>query len=106
LGGLGNGRLSWHLNRLNRYLQEHKEINLNNPFSFWHMDFTTDPQKVIGGLLCQMAEAKGGLPAIKKLFSYGNSDEQFYAAVNAVFGVSNEQLNDFLRKNISKYAER
>ncbi|MBI3363890.1 MAG: hypothetical protein HY033_03175, partial [Ignavibacteriae bacterium] len=104
LGGHRGKSLSWHLKRMNQYLHDHPDLNLNDLFSFWHIDFTTDPSKVFGGLLCKMAEEKGGLPAVKKLFSFGSSNDDFYRAIEEMFGVKREGLNDFLRSTIAKYA--
>ncbi len=53
-----------------------------------------------------MAEEKGGLPIIRKLMTYGNEDEDLYRAIQETFGVSKENLNDFLRKELAEYATK
>ena len=106
LGGSKGHTLSWHIKRMDQYLQEHTDLNLDTVLTFWHMDYYTDPIYVFGGLLCKMAEEKDGLMMLKKLMSYGKSDEDFYKAVEAVFGVPQNKLNNFLRAKIAEYAAK
>ncbi len=103
LGGSKGHELLWHMKRMNQYLKEHQEFNLNDLLAFWHFDNTTDPQYVFGGLLCKMALEKGGLTALKQLMSFGNEDKDFYKAVETVFGVKQSTLNDFIRAKLSQY---
>ena len=50
-----------------------------------------------------MIYEKKGYDGIFKLLSAGNSDEDFYKAIEKYFGVNRENLNTYLRKEISKY---
>ncbi|HYQ86245.1 MAG TPA: hypothetical protein VES59_03275 [Bacteroidota bacterium] len=106
LGGSKGHELSWHLKRADQYLREHPQLNLDTVLAFWHMDYYTDPIYVFGGLLCKMADEQGGLPLLKRLMSYGKSDADFYRAVQAVFGVPQKSLNNFLRRKIAEYAAK
>ena len=106
LGGSKGNDLLWHVRRLHQYLYYHDSLNLNDLLSFRHMDDETDPTRTIGGLLCMIADEKGGLPAIKKLLSYGNTDVAFYNAIEVVFGVKKEGINVFIRQKIAEYSKR
>ncbi|GJQ20422.1 MAG: hypothetical protein HBSIN02_07770 [Bacteroidia bacterium] len=63
-------------------------------------------QYFIGGLLCKMAEDKGGLSLIRKLMIYGPNDEDLYRAIHDVLGVNKENVNNFLRKKLVEYATK
>jgi hypothetical protein len=95
-GSLGHN-LKWHLTRLNDYLNQHPEINLNDLEKFWYMDNYTNPNSTIQGLLCYIAYQKGGLESLKKLMSH----EDTYVAVEKSFGIKKDGLNKFLRQQIN-----
>ena len=70
---------------MNEYLQSHPHIDLSNPFEFNYIDEETNPQYVIGALLCDLIIEKEGKDSLLKVFqNYG----------------SNEELLDYLNKNI------
>jgi len=103
---LGNSlgfTLEEHLKKLNTYLKNHPEINLNNSLDYIRIDDYTNYQYTIGGLFCKMIYEKKGYDGIFKLLSAGNSDEDFYKAIEKYFFVKRENLNTYLRKEISKY---
>jgi hypothetical protein len=104
LGGSKGHALSWHMKRMHQYLEEHPELDLNNLLAFWHFDNLTDPQYVFGGLLCELALQKGGLPVLKQLMSYGPEDKDFYNAVEMVLGVRQSHLNKFIRTKLTECA--
>ncbi len=106
LGGHKGHDLSWHIRRMDRYLMEHPALDLDTVLGFWDMDFQTTPLYVFGGLLCKMAEDKGGLPMLKRLMSSGKTDDDFYRAIEDIFGVPRTKLNGFLRSKISEYASK
>ncbi len=106
LGGSRGHELSWHMKRIEQYLEEHPDLDLNNLLGFWHFDAVTDPKYVFGGLLCEMALRKGGLPALKRLLSYGSDDKDFYAAIEDLFGVEQQSLNKFIRTGLKKYTDK
>ncbi|MDO5635805.1 MAG: hypothetical protein Q4G18_00955 [Myroides sp.] len=77
--------LSYHIKRVNEYLQSNPHIDLSDPFEFYYMDEKTNPQYVIGALLCDLIIEKEGKDGLLKAFqNYG----------------SNEELLDYLNKNI------
>ena len=101
VGGSQGHDLSWHIRRNHEYLKDHTDIDV---LSFKGVDAFVGPAYFIGGLLCRMADDKGGLPLVRKLMTYGPDDEDFYRAVHDVFGISKDQLNSFLREKLAEYA--
>ena len=106
LGGSKGHDLSWHMKRMQHYLEQHRDLDLNNLLAFWHFDASTDPQYVFGGLFCRLALEKGGLPTLKQLFSIGDKDSDFYRAIETVFGVQQQKLNQFIRTKLAEYVTR
>ena len=101
LGGSRGHDLDWHIRRTNSYLQDHPGADL---LSLNNIDFATGTVYVVGGLICRMADEKGGLDLLRKLFGYGGEEQDFYRAMKDVFGVEQNKLNQFLRDKISEYA--
>lgn len=95
-GSLGHN-LKWHLTRLNDYLNQHSEINLNDLESFWYMDNFTNPKSTIQGFLCYMAYQNGGLGKLKRLLSHDDT----YIAIEKEFGIEKDKLNEYLRRQIN-----
>ncbi len=104
LGGSRGHDLSWHVRRMQQYLNDHPELDLNDLLGFWHFDPQTDPKYVFGGLLCRLALDKGGMSTLRRLFSFGQKEKDFYDAIEAVFGVKQQELNRFIRTKLAAYA--
>ena len=94
-GSMGQG-LKWHLVRLNDYLKQHPELDLNEYEKFWFMDNFTNPKGTIQGLLCYIAYKNGGIEMLKELMAYDNFD----TAIENVFKIKRNELNKFLREQI------
>ena len=103
VGGSQGHDLIWHIRRNYEYLKNHTDVDV---LSFKGVDAFVGPAYFIGGLLCKMAEVKGGLPLVRKLMTYGPEDEDLYRAIHDVFGVRTENVNDFLRKKLAEYAAK
>jgi hypothetical protein len=103
LGGSLGLSLEDHLKKLNNYLEQHPEVNLNNPLDYIRIDDYTNYQYTIGGLICKMMYERKGYNGVFELLKAGNTDEDFYKAIEKYFGVKRENLNTFLRKEIGKY---
>jgi hypothetical protein len=102
LGGSRGQDLLWHIRRNYEYLKDHLEVDV---VSFKGVDAYVDSHYFIGGLLCKMAEEKGGLPLIQKLMTYGRDDEDLYRAIQDTFGVRKADVNIFLRAKLAQYAQ-
>lgn len=96
-GGSMGHDLRWHLARLNTWLQQHPETDLNNMNDFYYMDHYTNPKSTIQGLLCLMAYEKGGLAAIRRTMGY----HSFTQLLQQEYGVAANEWNTFLRKEIA-----
>ncbi len=102
-----NGKpLIYHIKRVNDYLKLHPEIDLNKPTDFWQMDEETNPQYVIGALLCDKALRDGGLEKLKRIFSYGLSDEELLLMIEKELNIKKDNLNTYFRSRISDIANK
>lgn len=101
VGGSGGHDLSWHIRRNYEYLKDHPDIDV---LSFEGVDAYVDPAYFIGGLLCKMANEKGGITMIRKLMTYGKGNQNLYRAMWDIFGIDKEHINDFLRNALAEHA--
>ncbi len=100
VGGSKGRELSWHLKRNYEYLKLHPGTDI---LTFKGVDPHEPAQYFVGGLLCKMAEEKGGIPMIRKLMSYGKQDDDLYRAIGDIFGADRQHINDFLRKALAEH---
>ncbi|MBC7552369.1 MAG: hypothetical protein H7257_00160 [Taibaiella sp.] len=98
-GSLGHD-LPWHLNRVDNYLRQHPEINLQNLDDFYYIDNFTNPTSTIVGMFCLDAYRKGGVEALKKMIRYPTIEE----LIRSEYGVSQDGWNNFLRNKINEMA--
>jgi hypothetical protein len=97
-GHLGHA-LAYHKKRVQAYLATHA-VDLTKPLQFTNLDDETNPQYVMGGIFCEYALRQGGLPKLKRLFSYGTSDEAFFTALQQELGLSRKQLPRFIAQQL------
>ena len=97
-GSLGHN-LDWHLHRINQYLKEHPEIDLNFLDKFYYMDNLTNPNSALKGLLCELTFKKKGVIGLKKLMSYNSLDE----ILSEEFNVKKLDWNKFFRTMLQSY---
>jgi hypothetical protein len=90
--------LDWHLKAVKAYFENHKDYDDKNIFELPVMisDYTGLPYAV-GGLLCKLTYEKGGYPALFRLFEYGNTNEDFYLAIENELGIKQENLIGFIK---------
>ena len=101
-----NGKsLLYHVKRVNEYLQLHPEINLNEPTEFWKMDSETNPQYVIGAILCDKALREGGFDKLKKILNSGDSDKELKIMIEDELKIKKDMINLYLRNRISEIAK-
>ena len=96
-GGHFGHDLAYHKKRVRAYLTTHA-IDLQNPLAFTALDEQTNPQYVIGAIFCEAALKAGGLAKLKRLFSYGISDEAFYTALKQEFKLDKKDLPRFIER--------
>ena len=106
LGGSRGYSLEWHLKRMNTYLKSNPNINFNNMLSLRTMDEYSDYRYVIGGLIAKRIYEKGGWNLIKEFMNTGNSDEDYYKAIEKYLGVKRADLNEYIRKQIEIEANK
>ena len=103
VGGSAGHDLLWHIRQNYEYLKDHRDIDV---LSFHGVDPFVGPHYFVGGLLCAMAEEKGGFPLVRRLMTYGPADEDFYRAIHDVFGVAAKGTNAFLRTKLEEFARK
>jgi len=96
-GGSMGHELYWHIKRLDQYLQQHKEINLDKLDDFYYMDNYTNPYGTIVGMLCLDAYHRNGIEGLKHIMSYTSIDDILLQE----FGVGRGGWDIFLRKMIN-----
>ncbi len=100
-GSLGHD-LAYHLKRLNQYLKQHPEIDLNDIDEFYYMDNFTNPLSTIQGLLCSMAYNKDGITGLRRTMKYPTLD----ALLQKEYGVKKGEWDKFFRERIEKIEAR
>jgi hypothetical protein len=108
MGGSVGLSLKEHLKFLKEDLIIHKEYDLTNLLLYGNkkvnVNYNTSYLYVIGGLLCKLVYEKEGYEGIFKLLKVpNNSNVEFYSAIEKHIGVKQENLNEFLRKELEKY---
>gem|GEM_PF-511130 len=97
--------LIYHLKRVNEYLVQHQEIDLNEFTEFYSMDSKTNPQYVIGAVICDEALKKGGIEKLKIMLNAGSTDEELIETIHKELGIAPTDLNSFFRSKISELAK-
>ncbi len=93
--------LEWHLKKLKDYLNEHPEIDLNSPLNLVNMDHVTGYKYALGGLFVKIAFEQGGVNKVRLLLDSGNSNEDFFLALETVLGIKRNSLNSYIRKYLN-----
>jgi len=101
LGGSAGRELNWQLKRVNDYLEQHPQTDLNDFEDFWYSDLYTNPESVIKGMICHIVYAKDGMEGLKRLMSYTSLKEIFKVELQ----VENDQWNSYLRTKIREYSK-
>jgi len=96
--------LIYHIKRVNQYLLNHPEIDLSDPAGFYQMDAETNPQYVIGALICDMALNQGGIKKLQMLFNCGTGDKDLYKAMETELNLKKSDFNSYFRKTIAYWA--
>jgi len=102
LGGSRGKPLEWHLKRTNEYLERHPEVDLNNLLELVNLDEYTDYHYSLGGLIVKLIYEKGGWKMVKEFMRSGNSEENYYLAIEKHLGVKRDALNAYLRKKLKE----
>ncbi|PRY48033.1 hypothetical protein B0I27_11720 [Arcticibacter pallidicorallinus] len=98
-GGSMGRPVSWHLKRVNQYLEQHPEVDLNNLEDFWYTDPYTNPGSAIHGMICHLIYDKGGFQALKKAMTYTALEDIFEKELHVAKG----EWNRYLRAAIARY---
>lgn len=94
--------LLYSVKRVNEYLKNHPEIDLNKPDDFWKLDEETNPQYVTGAIICDIAFEKGGINTLKRFLNNSKSEEEFLLFIEKELKVKKGDLNKTIRQRIEK----
>lgn len=93
--------LEYHTKRIDNYLKANPEIDLSNPFDFYFMDEETNPQYVIGALLCDLIIERKGKNGLLETFKNHSTNEELLDHLNKEILFENESLNGVLKERIN-----
>jgi hypothetical protein len=104
-GGSRGYSLEKHIQKLKKYLNKHKEINLNNLLDYeGAIDDTTNIEYTLGGLLCATLIKKIGKNRFIELVDKTSSNpNNFYILLCDALKIKKEELHQTLIKEIEKY---
>lgn len=97
--------LLYSIKRVNEYLKNHPEIDLNKPNEFWKLDEETNPQYVTGAIICDIAFEKGGINTLKHFLNNSKSEEEFLLFIEKELRVKKGDLNKTIRQRIEKISK-
>ena len=99
--------LDFHFSRLNDYLNENPDLDLNDLFAFRYMDEYTNPIHVISALFVQEAYKRSDIVGIKNLMTAGNIYpdlnyiERYFRSIKDVLGIKRTEINTFIRNKLN-----
>lgn len=102
LGGSRGKGLSYHLQKLHVYLEDHPEQDLTNILEMKNLDSETSYHYVIGGLFAKRIYEKGGWKMLIEFMNSGTRDEDYYEALERLLGVEQRDLGSYIRAEIVK----
>ncbi len=105
--------LYWQMRRTSEYLRTHPALT-DNVLAVQQIDTSgegesamndvMDATGVWGGIVCRAAQQKGGAEAVRALFTFSDTDEGFFQALETVLGIKRTNVNDWLRARLAEYA--
>ncbi len=99
--GLSRGKeLDWHLEKLQKHLAEHPEIDLGEMLKLVRIDGTTGYSYVLGGYIVKSIFEEGGYPALKSAMNEGRKEADFYRLIKKYLGVNRKDINIVFRERI------
>lgn len=101
-GGSRGKTHDWHLEKLNNYLIDNPDLDLNNLLDLINMDDFTDFRYVIGGLFIKIAYEKEGAKLVEQLMISDNSDIAFYEVLETKLGINKQSINKYIRDYLKK----
>ena len=98
--------LIYHVKRVNNYLKFHPEIDLNQPNDFWKLDEETNPQYVIGAIICSLIIEKGNTVLLKEFLNNSKTNEELLKFMEQKLNIESNTLNKHLRTKIDSISKK
>ncbi len=106
-GGSSGYSLEWHLRKLNEFLTENPEYNLDTidelKTDIPNGEYLTDFRYVIGGLISKNIYEKEGMQGLNDAIDSGQTNMDFYNLVYEKLGVKKDDFGKYLKLEVKKY---
>ena len=107
VGGSSGYSLEWHLRKLNEFLAESPEYNLDTidelKTDIPNGEYLTDFRYVVGGLICKNIYEKEGMQGLYDAMESGQTNKDFYNLVYEKLGVKKDDFGKYIKLEVSKY---
>jgi len=106
-GGSSGYSLEWHLRKLNEFLSENPEYNLDTidklKTDIPNGEYLTDFRYVVGGLICKNIYDKEGMEGLFNAMESGRTNKDFYNLVLKKLDVKKENFGKYIKLEVKKY---
>jgi len=92
--------------KLAEFLKRNDTMTFQNFLDSPYLEGGTTFFYTIGGVLCKMADQKGGPTAVKALLEAGIDNEELYQKIESVLGIKRENVTEILRAKVKEYSGR
>jgi hypothetical protein len=94
----------FHIKRINEFLQNHPETDLNNitDYTTIFMDYETDPHYFYGALFVDYILKNGGIKRLKEVLNTKISDDDFENFIEKELNIAPKTLNFYIRQTLQK----
>jgi hypothetical protein len=104
LGGSQGFPIEWHLHEIKVFQEKNPEKDLvKMMFSGERIGEKTNVAYHLSALICKLTEARKGADGLRTLFTAGKLDEDFYTAIETIFGFKRDVLNEYLKLELRNF---
>jgi hypothetical protein len=104
LGGSQGFPIEWHLHEIKVFHEKNPEKDLvKMMFAGEYIGEKTNVMYHLGALICKLTESRKGMDGLRTLFTAGKTDEDFYNAIETIFGFKRDVLNEYLKLELRNF---
>ena len=92
--------LDWHLEKLQKHLLEHPEIDICEMLKLIRIDGSTGYSYLLGGYIVKCIYEEGGYELLKAAMWEGRAEADFYRLIKKYLGVKQKDINSIFRERI------
>lgn len=97
--------LDYHIPRVNSFLIDNPQIDLSNFIEFTQLDNETNPQYVIGAIVCELILEKKGKEGLIQFFKHSKNDNLLYQQLTEMLNIDKKDLDSLLRSKIDQISQ-